>query len=265
MDESSNPESNAKGMAENGEQDGEAQRIVHRQGERKRSKKLYVVIGLAVLVLVAATFVGLVLAAINTDQSHTTFQQLQDSRNALYIRWGHKECPPTPGTSKIYQGFAASTYLTTTTSTTGSQCLPLVPNNIEYWNDTASLYGNTQVYTVHGMEYNTFLPDREHKGVACALCKVSTRSTVVMIPATKQCNSTDPTDKSWTREYNGYLMLASGAGSEYYCADNAMETISDSQQNSDVSTFSHVATGKEISPPSNYNYNKVLSCVVCSS
>ena len=165
----------------------------------------------------------------------------------------------------MYYGFAASTYINSTNPTPGSQCLPANYKQIHYYNDSASVFGNTEVYRTHGMEYDTFVPGQDDiKGVACALCKVSTRSTLLMIPATHLCNSTSPTDNSWTREYNGYLMLVRGAGSQYYCVDATMQRIGSSQTTPGTATFVHVVTGEDPPHDSIYDDKKVLSCVVCT-
>ena len=56
---------------------------------------------------------------------------------------------------------------------------------------------------VYGAEYETRdgpLSAFNNHNVPCAVCYVSTRGTVLMIPAKPTCPS------SWTQEYNGYLM-----------------------------------------------------------
>ena len=239
--------------------------------QRNRPERLptwkKVAIGTAVIVpLLVAVLVALIMAAANASdilKVNVSLQGLHDSRVITFIRWGHLECPPTPGTTKVYHGFGAGTYHTNNTPTPSSLCLPASYQHVRY-NITNSLYGDTKVFMVHGIEYNTFILDRHGKGVGCALCKTTSRSTVLMIPATDRCNNTTPTDNSWTKEYDGYLMQASGAGSDYYCVDYNMRLFYDPQQISEVSTFSHVAAGNDGPQVSSYNPQRVLSCVVCT-
>ena len=248
----------------------EGQRLVVQRGQREamklnRLKKAG--IGTAVTVVVVAVGLSFIMAAYSSasiSQTNANLQQLHDSRTITYIRWGHLECPPTPGTTKVYAGFAAGTYQTNDTPTPNSLCLPANYRHVHY-NISNSLYGDTKVYMAHGIEYNTFVADRTGRGVACALCKTLSRSTVLMMPATDRCNSTDPNDNSWTMEYNGYLMQASGAGSDYYCVDYNMRMFYDSQQNPTVATFSHVSAGNDGPQVSSYNPQRVLSCVVCTT
>ena len=54
--------------------------------------------------------------------------------------------------------------------------------------------------SVLGSEYQGPLWGTSHHNVPCAVCCVSTRSKVLMIPAKVNCS------KNWTREYYGYLM-----------------------------------------------------------
>ena len=57
--------------------------------------------------------------------------------------------------------------------------------------------------------------------VPCAVCHVSTRGTVLMIPGKTSCLA------SWTQEYNGYLMAEryNYHPSMYECVDRNLEPI----------------------------------------
>ena len=238
---------------------------------------IYVAVSSTLIVLAATVLVAFIMIFCNSSFISQINAELQELRNSThsqqpcntrhisyitYIRWGHNECPPTPGTTKVYEGFAAGTYDTNNTSTSCNLCLP-VSQGHNHYSHTASQYGGMEMYTVHGMVYNTFVPKRKNRGVACTLCKVSTRNTVVMIPATDQCSMLmDSSGDSWTKEYDGYLMQASGAGSDYYCVDYDMRHFHNSQQN--FATLSHVAAGKDGPQVSSHNPQKVLSCVVCT-
>ena len=220
-----------------------------------------IALGSAIALLAAAAFTGFVMSANNTRYlSQSGYPSLQELGHELYVRWGSLNCPSTQGTKRVYQGIAASTYQTADSPTPGSQCLPYIGPLNDYYNDSASLYGDTKVYMVHGMKYDTFIPNKSGKGVPCALCsKSSVQSKVVMIPTADQCNSV-----GGTKEYNGYLMLVSWAGPEYYCVDGEMQIITDKQEDSDVAKFVHVVTGSDISEDSTYKTDRVLSCVVCA-
>ena len=53
---------------------------------------------------------------------------------------------------------------------------------------------------VYGSEYDLPLQGTHDHNVPCAVCCVSTRPTVLMIPAKASC------PPNWTREYYGYIM-----------------------------------------------------------
>ena len=237
---------------------------------------IYTAVGSTFTMLTAAVLVAFIMIFLNSNiisQINATLRELQELCNSThndstlndgieYIQWGHLECPPTSGTTKVYEGFAAGTFDTNNAPTPSSLCLP-VSQGDNLNDSTTSQYGDTKVYMMHGMEYNTFLPKQENRsGVACALCKVSTRNTVVVIPATNQCNTlVDSSGNSWMKEYDGYLMQAS-VGSDYYCVDYDMQHFQNSQQN--IVMLSHVAAGNDGPQVSSHNPQRVLSCVVCT-
>ena len=96
----------------------------------------------------------------------------------------------------------------------------------------------------------------------CAVCYVSTRPTVVMIPARASCPPT------WTREYYGYLMSErySNYRSTFECVDEDQESLPDSASNYGRSLFYHVEASCDTDqlpcPP--YDQNNELNCVVCT-
>ena len=84
-----------------------------------------------------------------------------------------------------------------------------------------------------------------------------------MIPAMASCPS------SWTREYFGYLMSGhrSYKRSSFVCVDESMESIPDSQADTNGALFYHTeATCRTGLPCSGtaYNNNQELNCVVCT-
>ena len=97
--------------------------------------------------------------------------------------------------------------------------------------------------------------------VPCAVCYVSTRPTVVMIPAKASCPPT------WTREYYGYLMTEYKGHHRtmFECVDEDQESLPGSYGNTDGATFHHVeAACNSLLPCPPYNNNKELNCVVCT-
>ena len=78
---------------------------------------------------------------------------------------------------------------------------------------------------IYGVEYqthgNTPLQPLLNHNVPCAVCHVSTRAAVLMIPAWRRC----PTQ--WTLEYTGYLMTENhthGKGT-YECVDKDAASV----------------------------------------
>ena len=90
-----------------------------------------------------------------------------------------------------------------------------------------------------------------------------------MIPARVNC-----TDKSWTREYFGYLMTNTDitSGDTFYrtnfiCVDREAEKIPNTGADVNGALLYHVRVakcGNEYLPCSAYDPQKELACVVCS-
>ena len=112
-----------------------------------------------------------------------------------YVRWGKSSCPSVTGTELVYAGRAAGTFWNKQGGGSNYLCLPDVP---QY---TLRYTAGSQSYSeIHGTEYEVPIAGTHHHNVPCAVCSVSTRVGVLMIPARTSC----PT--GWTREYYGYLM-----------------------------------------------------------
>ena len=173
---------------------------------------------------------------------------------AVYVHWGRTACSGDQGTQLVYSGRVGGT--------NGGADYLCMPNNPEYLHFTSGGQG----VPVHGVEYgagsNSSLSSVENHNVPCALCYITARITVVMIPAKVNC----PTN--WTMEYNGYLMIAhsSNQRSTYHCVDKDPETVpGTSEQSSDDAFFYHVETSCTGDYCPLYHDNrKELSCVVCS-
>ena len=133
-----------------------------------------------------------------TGSKGATGQKGQKSNTGtVYIRWGHTHCPSTAqlvysgrtGGPKHDQGGGSN-----------PQCLPLDPNFLR------TISGPQARGYMYGAEYETNTDSRSHvhgvddTDVPCAVCYVSSRTAVYMVPAKYSCPS------GWTREYYGYLM-----------------------------------------------------------
>ncbi len=100
----------------------------------------------------------------------------------------------------------------------------------------------------------------DNDDVPCAVCDLSTRPVVIMIPARATCPPT------WTREYYGYLMTArrDDHRSTFECVDQDQESRPNSNKNQDGALFYHVEADCENLPCPPYNTNQEVNCAVCS-
>ena len=127
----------------------------------------------------------------------------------------------------------------------------------------------TQIYRalMYGAEHQTHTdsnsPVHGHhdNDVPCAVCHVSNRTALYMVPAKYTC----PT--GWTREYYGYLMAEyykDHHRSQYTCVDIALKSVVGSSANHDGLLFYFVEgrCGSLPCPP--YDNTKELSCAVCT-
>ena len=162
------------------------------------------------------------------------------------------------GTELIYAGRAGGTNFNTQGGAANRLCLPEDP---DYLTEMAGFSGQS---IIHGAEYQfggNLHSSLEDYNVPCAVCYVSTRTSVLMIPAKTQCPS------SWTREYYGYLTAEydhSHYRSSYECLDSSPEFIPDISSNLDGALFYYVGGNCNglACPP--YESNGILSCTVCT-
>ncbi|XP_002739530.1 uncharacterized protein LOC100376133 [Saccoglossus kowalevskii] len=131
----------------------------------------------------------------------------------VYVRWGKNTC--SDSSELVYEGIIGNSWFEHTGSGSNYQCLPLNP----IYDSPVS--GTQSKGLIYGAEYETqgFPPlaqVADHDPV-CAVCRVRSRGTVLMIPARNQCPSTE-----WTREYYGYLMSEHHGHkrTEYICVDH---------------------------------------------
>ena len=172
---------------------------------------------------------------------------------SVYVRWGHSSCPATENTQLLYAGVTGGAKWDVRGGGANHLCFP-----------------NTPEYTLsHTTNQNNFIWGTQYEGAAvggeggtarCAVCYVSTRPTVLMIPAKTSCPAT------WTVEYTGYIM---GDGTSnrpgrttYECVDASQEQTASSIYNGIFQHF-RVSCNSGVSCPP-YITNKSLNCVVCT-
>ena len=167
-----------------------------------------------------------------------------------YVRWGNSTCEY--GADTMYSGFSGGGHYGHKGSPANLLCLPPDP---QYYSSSSS--GSQYIY---GVEYeisgvNSHAHDRN---MPCALCKVTGRSTTVMIPSHYEC------PVGWRKEYNGYIMAGSHGqeGSTMYnCIDKSLEQIPGSGGNQNPHRLYTVyAVCGHYFPCSSTE----MTCVVCS-
>ena len=185
------------------------------------------------------------------------------SGGAIYTRWGKSTCPQVEGTDIIYSGITGGTFFNNQGGGANYLCMPKNPeysNTLRYRNNL----GRESTF-IQGTEYQSPLQGSVNHNAPCAVCHVSTRPTVLMIPAKASCPPT------WTREYYGYLMSSNSQynghkRTMFECVDADQESLHGTQANTNGALFYHVEaacnTGLPCLP---YVSNKQLNCVVCTN
>ena len=177
------------------------------------------------------------------------------SGGVTYTRWGKSSCPTTAGTELVYSGRAGGTHYSHKGGAANYLCMPTDPQyTLPY---RAGVQGHMYVF---GAEYQRPLRGSHDHNVPCAVCAVSTREMVLMIPAKTSC----PT--SWTREYYGYLMSGhiTHHRSQFECVDRDPESLPGSSPNTDGALFYHVEANCNGMPCPPYDAQKELNCVICT-
>ena len=175
----------------------------------------------------------------------------------VYVRWGHDQCPSTA--QRVYAGRAGGPRHDIGGGS-NPQCLPLDPNYLR------TISGPQERGLMFGAEYETNTNSHSHvhgvddTDVPCAVCYVSSRTAVYMVPAKYSCPS------GWTREYYGYLMSSRSnqQRTTFTCMDTAFKTVVGSSADRDSFLFYFVEgrCGSLPCPP--YDSNRELSCAVCT-
>ena len=178
---------------------------------------------------------------------------------AVYTRWGRTTCPNITGTQLVYAGRAAGSFYSNRGGGANYICLPNDPSYLQYRSGTQSVRDY-----LYGTEYDTHdgpLSGVNNHDAPCAVCYVSTRGAVLMIPAKTTCPSS-----SWTQEYNGYLMSAQHGHyrSMHECVDQNPESVPGGAADQSGALFFHVeATCHGIACPP-YTAGRELACAVCT-
>ena len=157
-----------------------------------------------------------------TNETNKTTAQKCLPNVVTYIRWGNSTCEY--GADTIYSGFAAGGHYSHAGSPANMLCLPPYA---EYYSRSSS--GSQYIYGVE-YEISGVNSHADQRNMPCALCKVTGRSAMVMIPSHYEC------PRGWRKEYNGYIMAGaySQTGSSMYnCIDKNLEQIPGSGGNSD--------------------------------
>ncbi|XP_072021052.1 uncharacterized protein [Amphiura filiformis] len=179
---------------------------------------------------------------------------------SLYIRWGRSECPSTA--SFVYEGIVGGSHHSHTGGAANYLCLPLDTEDLQV---DAGISGDRSF--LYSTEYRIYsfapLSHLLHHDVPCAVCRVTGRSTQLMIPAKTTC----PAD--WTSEYKGYMMSASydyDHQTEYVCVDeNAEARVGNNSSAGGSYMYPVEATcGTNGLPCLPYVAGKELTCVVCT-
>ena len=178
---------------------------------------------------------------------------------AVYTRWGKSSCPEMNGTSLLYSGLAAGSAFSIQGGGANHLCLPGDPEYSPDLTYKAGIDGDT---TISGSEYENPAQGTDDHNIPCAVCLLSTRPTVVMIPGKATC------PPAWTREYYGYLMAERDRvphqRSTFECVDQEQESLPESSSNRDAALFYHVEVDCVNLPCPPYNRDQEVNCVVCS-
>ncbi len=177
----------------------------------------------------------------------------------VYIRWGRTTCPSVPGTELVYEGIAAGSHYTHKGGASNRLCLPLEPKYSAY------RPGVQGYLPLQGTEYETYtgspIDNVLNHNVPCAVCSVTSRSRILVVPARNDCPS------MWTLEYSGYLM------GEYYtynratieCVDKDAESIPGSSSNdNNGALFFHIEATCDGIPCPPYDPQRELTCAICT-
>ena len=175
------------------------------------------------------------------------------SSGGLYTRWGRTSCPDVDGTETVYSGRAGGSQYGTN--------FVCMPNDPEY--SSSSSVGTHEMY---GVEYRNHPTGSNSHNAPCAVCYMSTRDTVMMLPAKLTC------PPNWTTEYSGYIMTEDTSRSQHECVDSNPESVPGyhtgryhtGREPYEFFTVKVACANYGLSCPPYSTGNKALTCVVCS-
>ena len=174
----------------------------------------------------------------------------------VYVRWGHDSCPD-GGAQLMYAGRAGGSDHLHKGGGGNPQCLPLDPN---FYSTVSGAQTSAYMYGAEYQDTNPLVANSHDTDVPCAVCYVSTRNVLYMIPAKYTCPS------GWTREYFGYLMSERfrHQRSQFSCVDHSLTSVIGSSHDHNGLLFYTVegVCGSLPCPP--YSRDKELSCAVCT-
>ena len=177
---------------------------------------------------------------------------------AVYVCWGRTVCPSGQGTELVYSGRAGGSHYDHSGGGANHLCMPDDPEHLQY---TSGVQGHGYIYGVEYRPHSQPLQSVQHHNIPCAVCLITTRVTLLMIPAKVNC----PTN--WTTEYTGYLMTErhNHHRSTYECVDKNPESVAGFTGGDNTNALLY-----HVEPQCNgfscppYSSQKELTCVVCS-
>ena len=181
---------------------------------------------------------------------------------ATYTRWGKNACPNNPGTELIYSGIAAGSMASERGGGTNYICLSSNPSFLSH--NAGHQQWRGMIYAAKYKTQDSPLSSLDGSSVPCAMCHVTTRGAVVVIPGQISCPS------SWTKEYLGYLMASPKQHyrTTFECIDSDSTAITNqvnSSNTTDAAMFYTTEIGTcsgVLCPP--YDTEKEITCVVCT-
>lgn len=182
-------------------------------------------------------------------------EKISNGQRTTYVRWGSSSCPLINGTTQVYNGYVGGNSFMLQGGGSNYLCMPTDPEYTLPFQD-----GNRGASLIYGAEYESEFLGTANENAPCAVCSVSTRAEVIMIPAKTSC----PPD--WTKEYFGYLM-SEGTGNYrtmYICIDVDMESVPSTSGHMEASDLWHTEVSCLSLPCPPYNSERELGCVVCS-
>ena len=178
---------------------------------------------------------------------------------AVYTRWGKSSCPSKVYTEMVYSGVTAGAKYNSRGGGANHLCMP---QEREYSDEITYRGGVDGHAYIWGTQYYDPISASGQHTIACAVCYVPARPTVLMIPGKASCPPT------WTTEYFGYLMSeASWSNREgrsmYECVDNDQQSLLLSPNYGSVLYHVEADCSSGLSCPINTDYREI-NCVVCT-